>query len=408
MKLSKRKYTMLKQVCKLIPRNLVPKLAQKHGVDKQSRKFSPWSHVVALMYGQLSHAMSLNDVCDALRNHAPALKDIREAVPPSRNGLSHANRNRNPEMAEELFWSVFAHLKTCTPSFGTGHGYCGIPHRFKRTIHAVDSTTIQLCANCLDWAKHRRRKAAAKMHLRLNLQTFMPSFAIVKAGNTHDSTEAKEICAGMQAGEIVVFDKAYVEFGHLFHLDSRDVFWVTRAKDNMQYEIMGQHTPSKGRIIRDVKCRLTVAKTAEQYPKEFRLVEAEVEIDGKNKRMTFITNNFEWSAWSIAELYRARWAIEVFFKQIKQTLQIADFLGYNENAVKWQVWTAMLVYVLLRYISHTKKWVFSFSRLFTTIRGTLWDLLDMDSVLAGCGTAGAPKRFRATPDQAWLPGFSSG
>jgi len=403
---SKRKFTVLKQISKLIPRNLVSKLASKHGVDKQSRSFTPWSHVLSLVYAQLSHAMSLNDICDALRNHAAAFRDIREAVPPSRNGLSNANRNRNPDMAEDLFWSVFGELKKNTPNFGLYSGATGVPHRFKRTINAVDSSTITLFANCLDWAKHRRRKAAAKMHLRLDLQTFLPQYIIIKAANTHDSTEAKELCAGISAGEIVIFDKAYVDFKHLFHLDTRQVFWVTRSKDNMDYEVMGQHTPSKGKIFRDAKIRLTGQNTPEYYPKELRLVEATVKVKGKERSMTFITNNFDWSPNSIADLYRSRWGIETFFKEIKQTLQIADFLGYNENAVKWQIWTALLVYILLRYIAHIKQWTFSFPRLFTVLRGVLWSLLDMDKVIVACGTAGAPTKLRAAPDQAYLPGFA--
>lgn len=241
-------------------------MARKHGVDKQSRTFTPWSHIVSLLHAQLSHALSLNDICDALRNHAGALNDIREAVPPSRNGLSNANRKRNPEIAQELFWSVFEHLRKISPGFGMGHGYKGVPHRFKRVVNAIDSSTIQLFANCLDWAKHRRRKAAAQMHLRLDLQTFLPEFVIVKAANTHDSTEAQELCAGMKSGEVGIFDKAYVNFPHLFTLHERGIFWVTRAKDNMQYEAMGQHTPPKGKIIRDEQIKLTVEKSAKAYP----------------------------------------------------------------------------------------------------------------------------------------------
>lgn len=405
---SKRKFTVLKQIVKLIPGNLVPKLARKHEVDKQSRSFSPWSHVLSLLYAQFSHALSLNDVCDALRNHAGALNDIREATPPSRNGLSHANRERNPEMAEELFWSVLARLKKRSPRFGLGQGYSGLPHRFKRAINAVDSTTIKLFANSMSWAKHRRRKAAAKMHLRLNLQTFLPQFALVKAANTHDSTEAVEVCAGLEEGEIAVFDKAYGEFEHLFSLTERGIFWVTRAKENLQYEVVGQHLYPVGQIIRDVLIRLTGTKTGICYPQKLRLVEAIVEVDGKKTRMTFITNNFEWRSSSICDLYKSRWGIEVFFKEIKQTLQIADFLGYNENAVRWQIWTALLTYVLLRYISHVHKWAFSFPRLFTVLRGVLWSWFDMESVLDACGTAGAPKRMRASPDQVYLPGFAPG
>ena len=406
MSASRRKVTVLKQISKLIPRNLVPKLAGKHGVDKQSRTFTPWSHVLTLMYAQLSHALSLNDVCDALRNHSGALKDIREATSPSRNGLSHANRERNADMAEDLFWSVFGHLRKTSPRFGLGHGYCSIPYRFKRAISAVDSSTIKLFANCLDWAKHRRRKAAAKMHLRLDLRTFLPQFVLVKAANTNDSSEARRLCSGISAGEIVVFDKAYVDFPHLFDLNERGVFWVTRSKSNMDYKTVGQHTSHKGKIIRDERIILTGLKTSEYYPNKLRLVEAIVEVDGKERKMIFITNNFEWSPNSIAELYKSRWAIETFFKQIKQTLQIADFLGYNESAVRWQIWTALLVYVLLRYIAHTRQWLFSFPRLFTVLRGVLWSYLNMDAVLKRCGTAGAPIRLRAAPEQAYLPGFA--
>lgn len=211
-------FTTLKQICDLIPGNLVPKLAKKHGVDKRSRNFTPWSHAVSMIFAQTAHSLSLNDISDTLRNHSGVLTTIRRAVPPSRNGLSHANRNRNAGMAEALFWKTLDNLQSVAPGFGMGRKYCGFPRRFKRTINAVDSTTIRLVANCMDWAKHRRRKAAAKCHMRLDLQTFLPRFAIVKAADTHDSTEAWELCADVRAGEIVVFDKAYVDFGHLFSL----------------------------------------------------------------------------------------------------------------------------------------------------------------------------------------------
>ena len=126
--------------------------------------FSPTSHVLALVFGQLTHALGLNDICDTLRNHCGLVSKIRDCVPPSRNGLSHANRNRDAGMAEKLFWEVLAHLNEISPNFWIqGRRYCALPRRFKRMIHVVDSTTIQLIANCLDWAKHRRRKAAAKI-----------------------------------------------------------------------------------------------------------------------------------------------------------------------------------------------------------------------------------------------------
>jgi len=241
MKDAKSKYTTLKQIVNKIPSHLVSKLARKHGVDKKSRRFSPWSNVVSLIFSQLAHSLSLNDVVDTLKNHKETLFTIREATPPSRNGLSYANRNRDASMMEELFWEVLKNFQHYHPTFGYRNGYTGIPRRFKRAIHAVDSTTIALVANSVDWAKHRRRKAAAKCHMKLNLQTFLPDYALVKAASSHDSQEAYELCASMKDGEIVVFDKAYIDFKHLYLLAKKGVFWITRAKTNAAYEVMGQH-----------------------------------------------------------------------------------------------------------------------------------------------------------------------
>lgn len=309
MKLTRHNYSVLKQICNLIPRNLVTSLAKEHGVDKQSRTFSPWSHVVTMFYSQLAHSLSLNDIADTLGNHEGKFRTIRGAKPPSRNGLSHANRVRNADMAEALFWEVLSHIKKQNPSFGSSEKYNGLPRRFKRTIYAVDSTTIQLVANSIDWAKHRRRKAAAKCHMQLDLQTFLPKFAIVKAANTHDATEAKLLCENIRDGEVALFDKAYVDFAHLYQLHCRGVSWVTRAKDNMSYKIVGQHTAPKGNILADELILLEGTKSVNGYPEAFRLVTANVLVDKKWKTMKFITNNQAWAPSSICELYRCRWGV---------------------------------------------------------------------------------------------------
>lgn len=406
MKSARHQFTILKQICDLIPGHLVAKLARKYGVQSQSRSFIPWSHVVSMLFAQLSHALSLNDVCDTLRNHAGVLTTMRGSGPPSRNGLSHANRERNADMAESLFWDVLGGLRERFPRFGMGRNYCGFPRRFKRIINVVDSTTIQLVANCMDWAKHRRRKAAAKCHMRLDLETFLPRFAVVKSAGSADAKEARALCAGIRAGEVVVFDKAYIDFAHLWDLTCRGVCWVTRAKVNIQYEVVRENSPAKGNILRDLVIRLAVPGSRNDYAGEMRLIEAIVEVDGRKVAMTFLTNNLEWAASSICDLYKGRWGVEVFFKQLKQTLQLADFLGHNANAVRWQVWTALLVYVLLRFLAYAGQWTHSFARLFTLLRGVLWECLDVFKLLEICGTASPPVRFRAAPEQAYLPGFA--
>ena len=143
----------------------------------------------------------------------------------------------------------------------------------------------------------------------------------------------------------------------------------------------------------------------EAAPELMRRVVALVEVDGQEREMAFLTNNLEWSPRSVADLYRCRWDIEVFFKQIKQTLQLADFLGHNANAVRWQVWTALLTYVLLRYLSYLSKWGHSFTRLFTILRAALWEKYNLLDLLARYGTAGGSFRHLARPEQAYFPGF---
>jgi hypothetical protein len=399
-------FTILRQLCNLIPAHLVSRLARDTGAADKARTFSPWSHVVSLLFAQLTHAIGLNDVADSLRRHSGPLCLIRGATPPSRNNLSHANKERPAQMAEQLFWQTLDHLRGLSPAFAAGR--CGkrLAHRFKAAISVVDSTTIQLIALCLDWAKHRRRKAAAKCHLRLDLHSHLPRFALIDTARDNDAKRAREVCAGLREGEIVLFDKAYVDFDHLYDLDQRGVWWVTRAKDNLQCRVVKRRIKKpQGKILRDDQIVLTTDQSRKSYPQRLRRVVALVEVDGVEREMVFLTNNFEWAASTVAELYRCRWQIEVFFKQIKQTLQLADFLGNSANAVRWQVWMALLVYVLLRYQAFLSRWGSSFVRLWAVVRSALWLKLDLVALLKSYGIAGGDFRLLGQPEQAYLPGF---
>lgn len=401
---TKSKFTILRQICNFIPTHLVSKLARETGVQDVARGISPWSHLVSLLFAQLTHSLGLNDVCDALQLHAGAFSTIREARPPSRNGLSHANRERPASMAEQVFWRTLAHLGSVSPGFVKGQRRAPA-FRFKMPIHVLDSTVLELVANSLDWARHRRRKAAAKTHMRLNFQCLLPAMVVVDTAAEHDNRRARELCADIKSGEIVLFDKAYLEFAHLHDLDERGVWWVTRAKDNMAYEVVAALPCGNDATILSDEI-IVLRNAGKETPELMRRVEAIVEVDGQPRRMVFLTNNLTWSPRSVADLYRCRWQIEVFFKQIKQTLQLADFLGHNANAVRWQVWTALLTYLLLRYLSFLSKWTHSFTRLFTMLRAVLWSRLDLMSVLDRYGTAGGSFRNLARPEQAYFAGFT--
>lgn len=389
---------VLKQLLNLIPRGLINRHARETGVDAKARSFSVLSHLSAMLFAQLAHAIGLNDVCDWLRLKAAALARFG-VTPPSRNALSHANKERSADFIEKLFWSTLGHLQHAKPDFASGRKGKGLLRRFKVKIHAVDASVMQLVANCMDWAQHRRRKAAAKMHLRLDLHSFLPSFAIVDTAGEHDNARARELCAGIRSGEIVVFDKGYIDFPHFADLDARGVWWVTRAKDNMRYHAVKNLTKGHANIIKD---QLVVLQ-GKHKGQRLRRVEAWVELDGEWRTMVFITNHQEWSPQSVCDLYRRRWDIEVFFKQVKQSLKLSSFLGHNANAVRWQVYAALLVYVLLRFQAHLSNWGHSFTRLFAVVRSCLWERLDLLALLKSYGTASGRLQINGAPQDAWLP-----
>jgi len=358
---------------------------------------------VAMLYAQLTHAISLNDVCDALKIFRGPLSGIRGASAPSPNALSHANRVRDAHMAEQLLWAQLDHLQTLTPAFAAGRRR--LP-RFKGRLHVVDSTVITLVANCMSWAKHRRRKAATKLHMRLDLQSLLPRFAIVDLAPHHDNTRAPAMCAQLKAGEIAIFDKALLAFAHLGKLTQRGVFWVTRSKDNLDYRVVKRTLrKAQGNILRDDLIRLRGPKSRGLYPQDLRRVVARVELRGEEVEMEFLTNHLEWSAQSVADLYKCRWDIEKFFRQLKQTFQLADFLGNSANAVHWQIWTALLLYVLLRYLAFLSQWQQSFTRLWALCRSILWCKIDLLELLKSYGIAGPQWRFVGRPEQAYFAGF---
>ena len=404
------KLPVLRQLCHLIPPHLVAQLARDLGAEKLARSFSHWSQVVALLYAQLTHAISLNDVCDGLRLHSGPLSAVRGATPPSKNGLSHANKERDPALAEALFWKMLAHLRGLCPALGgrAGRRWAG---RFTRTIHIVDSTTIELIASFQESARHSPRKAAAKCHLRLDLQSFLPRFVLLDSARHADGHHARAVCAGLRAGEIVLLDRAYVDFAHLLDLTRRGVCWVTRAKENQQFQVVKKWLKKPaGKILRDDLVLLAVPATRALHPIRLRRVVALVEVDAKEVdakevEMTFLTNHLAWAAGSVVALYKCRWQIEVFFKQLKQTLQLADFLGNSARAVRWQVWTALLVYVLLRYLAAVSQWGHSLARLWAVTRAALWLRLELWALLKSYGTAGGSFQMLGAPEQAYLPGM---
>ena len=354
---------------------------------------------MTLVTVQLSKQESLNGICDIAKAIEYEWRRAGLALP-YRNTLSNANTKRDPKMAENVFWKLLEHFKAISPDF-ISEKFDGFLARMKKhKIFLLDSSTIQLTLDCFDWARHRRQKAAAKLHMTLELASRLPSFAVVEDAAHHDSTRASVCTEQLVQGDILVADRAYLDFTFLNELARRDVFFVIRKKTNTLFKVVESLNPSCApdlqnhatQILSDEKVQPTGSKTSSSYTASrgmLRLVKAFVEVRGEMREMAFLTNNFSWSGRTIAELYRARWGIETFFKEIKQTCQIHDFIGYSENAVKWQVWAGLIGHLLLRYIRYLAKWKHSFSRLAGVVRGSLWLKKELLSLLELYGTAGA-------------------
>lgn len=404
-KTMRRSLPVFAQIVQLIPPGMIAKFSETCRI--KARSFSYAHQIYALMLGQLAGAFSLNEICDAMAVHFKKLFRVRGLLPARRNTFSNANRTRDPAVAEKLFWEMRDRLASLAPKF-IHPRQKGRLARFRlRRIVAVDSTVLQLTHKAIDWAKHRRRKAAAKLHMVCDVASRLPVFACLTPAKVADCRRVMVLCAHLVAGDIAIFDRAYNDFASLAELDRRDVFYVVREKDGMLYEVVGHVAKDKlpKNVLSDETIRLAGVRTSKSYPGTLRRIRAKVEVDGKEREMVFLTNNFEWSAATVAELYRARWQVELLFKELKQTLRLKDFYGENEKAVAWQVWTAMLVHLLLRYLAYCSSWKGSHTRFTGVVRAALWERADLMELLKTYGTAPPLPGAGWDANTPCLPGF---
>ena len=373
----------------------------------KARAFSYESQIYLLMLGQFLHAFSLNELVDLSQIHAKELSRIRGITAANLNTFSNANRTRDPKIMQRFFWLMYEHFRTQEPDFirGRHHGKLG---KFKlRRIFAIDSTTIQLVHSCIDWAKHRQKKAAVKVHMVANVANRLPHFCVFGKAKVHDSKLEDELFNSLEAGDIGIADRAYNCFTALYAQHRRGVFFVVREKDRMMMKVV-KKTPKKElgkNIIADEIIRLTGQLTSKEYPEVLRRITAKVIVNGQERIMVFLTNNFDWAASTVADLYKARWEVELLFKELKQTLQLQDFYGENENAVEWQIWAALLTHLLIRYLKFKSKAVCSYSRFAAIVKNIVWLKKDAMDILRSYGIAPPPIYDDEPSEMPYLPGF---
>jgi len=364
-----RVYTIFAELLKLCPRYQFEKTTEQYRGNRYVKTFTTWQQYIAVLYSQITLKDSLRDIETGLgtqsgRWYHLGLKGVH------RSTLSDANTKRDSRIFEDLFYTILGRCRDLTPR----HRF-----RFNNPLYTIDATTIDLCLSVFPWAKFRKAKGAIKMHCLYDHSGALPSFLTVTDGKRHDVTEAKNAGFPLSPDSIVSVDRAYIDYTWLYSLSAKRIWFVTRAKSNIDYAVTGQHQASGKGIISDESISLAGQHTRDKYPRDLRLIRF---YDEKRKKtLVFLTNNFRLAAATIAQIYKSRWQIELFFKWIKQNLKIKSFLGTSRNAVMTQIWVAMCYYLLLTYIKYQTKYGYSLLQLSRIIRETLFDRKSLVDIL---------------------------
>ena len=357
--------SMFSQILKLIPRTDFERMVKETGAEYRSKGLSSWSQFVGMLFCQLGRAHSLREIEGGLKSCEGKLAHLGIEAP-ARSSLSYANGHRPWELFEKVFYGLFETV--AAKAVGKKK------FRFKNKLVSIDSTVIDLCLSMYDWAKFRTTKGAVKLHLVLDHDGYLPCFGIITDGKVADVKAAHQMYFAPDT--IVVDDRGYNDYRLFAKWTEAGVYFVTRMKDNTLFEVVEEHTvPQNRNIIKDQTIRLTGIGAQEKCPHLLRRVEAIREDTGGT--LVFITNHHGLGASTIAAIYKDRWQIELFFKAIKQNLKIKTFVGTSANAVKTQIWTALISMLLLRYLQLSSRFGWSLSNLVALLRMNLFTHRDL-------------------------------
>lgn len=337
---------VLAQLAGLIVRHEFSKCVDRYSGDYKVKDFSCWNQFLCMMFGQLTHRESVSDIITCLDAHKSAVyhMGIKQVVAVST--LTRANENRDYRMYADFAAYL---LKITKPLYVKESDFV---LELDNTVYAFDSTTIDLCLSTFVWAKFRKTKAALKMHTLLDLRGNLPTFIYITDGKVHDVNTLDILL--FEKNAFYIMDRGYVDFGRLYVVTQCGSFFVVRAKDNLKFKCVQSRKVDKSTGLRcDQTIRLLTKKSAKEYPQYLRRVK---HYDQEtNQTFVFLTNNFAIDPILVANLYKQRWQVELFFKWIKQHLKITAFWGFSENAVKTQIWIAVCTYLLLAYVKKQLK-----------------------------------------------------
>jgi hypothetical protein len=356
---------MFSQLLKLFPRTEFQTLVKRTHAERHARGFTCWGQFVAMLFCQLGRAHSLREICGGLRSSEGKLKHLGIAAP-SRSTLAYANEHRPWQLYRAVFQEL---LGRCQAQVSGRRKF-----RFKNKLVSLDSTVIDLCATLFDWAKFRRTKGAIKLHCLLDHDGYLPSVVVITEGKRHDVRVARTL--RFEAGTVVVMDRGYVDYAWFGQLTAQEVFFVTRLKDSTVYKVVERRVvPDRGPVLRDEIIELTSWDAANKCP--FRLRRVELDDPDKDDPLVFLTNHLTFGATTIAAIYKDRWKVELFFKALKQNLKIKTFVGTSANALKVQVWTALVAILLLKYLQLRSHFAWSLANLVALLRMNLFTHRDL-------------------------------
>jgi len=361
--------TVFSQLLKLVPRHEFETLANQHHVGRKLRKMTRWSQFIALATAQLSGRSSLRDIVNNLSAQARKLYHLG-ATRVSRSSLARVNQSQSYTLYEALFSRLLCRCQGLAPR----HGF-----RFKNKLYSLDASTLDLCLSVFPWARFRTTKGAIKLHVGLDHDGLLPAFVSITDGKTQDITAARAL--QLPKGSIVVMDRGYTDYTWYNNLNSNNIYFVSRQKKNACYRVIGRRSVLKSKgLTCDQTIELTGAKAGNCAISLRRIGYKDAET---GIRYVFLTNNFHLAASTIADIYKARWKIELFFKWIKQNLKIKSFLGTSINAVLTQIWIALCVYLLLSYLRFANKIQTSLQQILRLLQLNLFERRDLLALLRG-------------------------
>ena len=356
--------SLFNQLLQHFPRTEFAALVKKHGAEHAAKGFTCWTQFVSMLFCQLGRADSLREICNGLACCLGRLVHLGIAKAPRRSTLSYVNEHRPAALFEDLFWTAAARFREQQALGGRKHKF-----RFKNKLLSLDSTTISLCLTLFPWAKFRRAKGGVKAHVLLDHDDYLPAYVLLTEAKRSDVKLADSFA--LNPGSIVAMDRGYNDYALFGRWTMAEIYFVTRLKDNAAYEVAEEcQVPADRNILADQIIRLTGAKAQTDCPCLLRRV---VVWDAVNEReIVLLTNLLEFGATTIAAIYKERWQIELFFKALKQNLTVKTFVGTSENALRIQIWTALIALLLLKWLHHLSKANWSLSNLACMLRLNLF------------------------------------